>query len=126
MTQAHSDGVRLQKVLAQAGVASRRAAEELIAAGRVEEGFAVLEDLLDLEAIHSMAPDAKLVYVAAKTPSDSFFYDAFMQPHAESLNQLSQSLHGVLQGLPGDLQEETLLRIERSRLPRRRSRRSAY
>jgi 23S rRNA pseudouridine2605 synthase len=32
---ASADGVRLQKVLAQAGVASRRAAEELIAAGRV-------------------------------------------------------------------------------------------
>lgn len=31
-----SDGVRLQKVLAQAGVASRRAAELLIAEGRVE------------------------------------------------------------------------------------------
>lgn len=30
-----SDGIRLQKVLASAGVASRRAAEELIAAGRV-------------------------------------------------------------------------------------------
>ncbi|MBJ8348233.1 pseudouridine synthase [Antrihabitans sp. YC2-6] len=30
------EGVRLQKVLAQAGVASRRAAEEMIAAGRVE------------------------------------------------------------------------------------------
>ncbi len=30
-------GVRLQKVLARAGVASRRAAEELIAAGRVEQ-----------------------------------------------------------------------------------------
>jgi hypothetical protein len=27
MTQAHRDGIRLQKVLAQAGVASRRAAE---------------------------------------------------------------------------------------------------
>ena len=34
MTEA--EGVRLQKVLAQAGVASRRAAEELIARGRVE------------------------------------------------------------------------------------------
>jgi len=34
MTQAHPDGVRLQKVLAQAGVASRRAAVELISAGR--------------------------------------------------------------------------------------------
>ena len=35
MNQENPDGVRLQKVLAQAGVASRRAAEELIAAGRV-------------------------------------------------------------------------------------------
>ena len=31
----NTDGVRLQKVLARAGVASRRAAEEMIAAGRV-------------------------------------------------------------------------------------------
>ena len=36
MKQEPSDGVRLQKALAQAGVASRRASEELIAAGRVE------------------------------------------------------------------------------------------
>jgi 23S rRNA pseudouridine2605 synthase len=37
-------GIRLQKVLAQAGVASRRAAEELIAAGRVEvNGQTVIE-----------------------------------------------------------------------------------
>jgi 23S rRNA pseudouridine2605 synthase len=38
------EGVRLQKVLAAAGVASRRAAEELIAAGRVEvDGRVVTE-----------------------------------------------------------------------------------
>ena len=38
------DGVRLQKVLAQAGVASRRAAEELIDQGRVEvDGRIVVE-----------------------------------------------------------------------------------
>ena len=36
MKQEPSDGVRMQKALAQAGVASRRASEELIAAGRVE------------------------------------------------------------------------------------------
>ena len=30
-----TDGVRLQKVLAAAGVASRRVAEDMIAAGRV-------------------------------------------------------------------------------------------
>ncbi|MEK6440819.1 MULTISPECIES: pseudouridine synthase [unclassified Pseudonocardia] len=41
---ASADGVRLQKVLAQAGVASRRAAEELIAAGRVSvDGKVVTE-----------------------------------------------------------------------------------
>lgn len=38
------DGVRLQKVLAQAGVASRRACEGLIAAGRVQvDGHVVIE-----------------------------------------------------------------------------------
>ncbi|MDV3208831.1 MAG: pseudouridine synthase [Rhodococcus ruber] len=38
------EGVRLQKVLAQAGVASRRAAEELIAAGRVEVDGAIVTE----------------------------------------------------------------------------------
>ena len=38
------DGVRLQKILAQAGVASRRASEDLIAAGRVQvDGVTVRE-----------------------------------------------------------------------------------
>ena len=45
MTEAHSDGVRLQKVLAQAGVASRRAAEELIAAGRVTVDGEVVREM---------------------------------------------------------------------------------
>lgn len=35
MSEQHPDGVRLQKVLAQAGVGSRRASEDLMAAGRV-------------------------------------------------------------------------------------------
>ena len=35
------------------------------------------EEALDIEAIHSMATDAKIVYVAARTPSDSAFFDAF-------------------------------------------------
>ena len=44
------DGVRLQKVLAQAGVASRRGAEELIAAGRVEvDGEIVTEQGLRID-----------------------------------------------------------------------------
>lgn len=40
-----ADGVRLQKVLAQAGVGSRRACEELIAAGRVEVDGQVVREL---------------------------------------------------------------------------------
>jgi 23S rRNA pseudouridine2605 synthase len=44
-TTQHPDGVRLQKVLAQAGVASRRAAEELIAAGRVSVDGEVVREM---------------------------------------------------------------------------------
>ncbi|WP_298177934.1 pseudouridine synthase [Saccharomonospora sp.] len=40
-----SEGVRLQKVLAKAGVASRRASEELIAAGRVSVDGVVVREL---------------------------------------------------------------------------------
>jgi 23S rRNA pseudouridine2605 synthase len=42
---ARPDGIRLQKVLAQAGVASRRAAEELIAAGRVSVDGRVVREM---------------------------------------------------------------------------------
>ena len=44
MSQGESEGVRLQKVLARAGVASRRASEELIARGRVEVNGAVVRE----------------------------------------------------------------------------------
>jgi 23S rRNA pseudouridine2605 synthase len=40
-----SDGVRLQKVLAQAGVASRRASEDLITAGRVSVDGQIVTEL---------------------------------------------------------------------------------
>ncbi|MDQ6936741.1 MAG: rRNA pseudouridine synthase [Actinomycetota bacterium] len=39
------DGIRLQKVLAQAGVASRRASEDLIASGRVQVDGRVVREL---------------------------------------------------------------------------------
>ena len=35
------------------------------------------EEALDVEAIHAMAPDANINYVAALTPNDSSFMDAF-------------------------------------------------
>jgi 23S rRNA pseudouridine2605 synthase len=44
-TGARPEGVRLQKVLAQAGVASRRAAEEMIAAGRVSVDGEVVREM---------------------------------------------------------------------------------
>ena len=40
-----SGGVRLQKVLSQAGIASRRAAEKLIIEGRVEVDGQVVTEL---------------------------------------------------------------------------------
>ncbi|GAB93065.1 pseudouridine synthase [Gordonia rhizosphera] len=53
-----ADGVRLQKVLASAGVASRRGAEELIAAGRVEvDGEIVTEQGLRID------PDTAIIRV---------------------------------------------------------------
>lgn len=44
-TDAAADGVRLQKVMASAGVASRRASEELITAGRVRVNGKVVREL---------------------------------------------------------------------------------
>jgi len=52
------DGVRLQKVLAQAGVASRRGAEEMIAAGRVKvDGVVVTEQGLRID------PNTAIIHV---------------------------------------------------------------
>lgn len=71
------DGVRLQKVLAQAGVASRRAAELLIAEGRVEvNGKPVTEQGLrvDPERDHVRVDGARIpaprrhVYLALNKP----------------------------------------------------------
>jgi 23S rRNA pseudouridine2605 synthase len=53
-----SEGVRLQKVLAQAGVASRRAAEELIAEGRVSVDGQVVS-----EFGRRVDPDTAVIHV---------------------------------------------------------------
>ena len=71
------EGIRLQKVLAQAGVASRRAAEELIAAGRVSVNGTVVSEFgrrVDPETavIHvdgvRVVVRADLVYLALNKP----------------------------------------------------------
>lgn len=77
-TTAHvADGVRLQKVLAQAGVASRRASEDLIAAGRVTVDGAVVTELgirvdPDRSVIHvdgmRVQTDSSRVYLALNKP----------------------------------------------------------
>lgn len=43
--ETHPDGIRLQKALAQAGLGSRRACEELMATGRVEVNGEVVEQM---------------------------------------------------------------------------------
>ena len=72
MTQAHPDGVRLQKVLAQAGVASRRAAEELIAAGRVTvDGEVVREMGRRVRPRHRRGARRRAAHRAATTTSST-------------------------------------------------------
>lgn len=72
-----TDGVRLQKVLAQAGVASRRVAEEMIAGGRVSVDGAVVTEMgrrvdPDTAVIHvdgmRVVIRADLTYLALNKP----------------------------------------------------------
>lgn len=72
-----ADGMRLQKVLAQAGVASRRGAEEMIAAGRVEvDGEIVTEQGLRVD------PDTAVIRVdgARVIVDESLQYLALNKP----------------------------------------------
>ena len=73
-----SEGVRLQKVLAAAGVGSRRACEALIEAGRVEvDGRVVREQglrvdpataMIKVDGLRVTAPEADKVYLALNKP----------------------------------------------------------
>lgn len=73
------EGVRLQKVLAGAGVGSRRACEALIAAGRVEVDGKIVRTLgtrvdpasavLKVDGMRVTAPEAGAVYLALNKPA---------------------------------------------------------
>ncbi len=72
----HPDGVRLQKVLASAGIGSRRACEELIAAGKVrvdgvivrDQGVRVLpsEAVIEVRGIRIAVDEARLTIALHK------------------------------------------------------------
>ncbi len=78
MPEADSQGVRLQKVMAAAGVGSRRACEALIAAGRVEvDGRVVREQgtrvdparvVIKVDGMRISTPEAEQVYLALNKP----------------------------------------------------------
>jgi len=72
-----SEGVRLQKVLSQAGIASRRAAEKLILEGRVEVDGQVVTELGT-----RVDPDASVIRVdgARVVADDSMVYLALNKP----------------------------------------------
>jgi 23S rRNA pseudouridine2605 synthase len=72
-----SDGVRLQKVLSQAGIASRRVAEKLIAAGRVE-----VDGQLVTELGTRVDPTVSVIHVdgARVVVDDSMVYLALNKP----------------------------------------------
>ncbi|GAB3597803.1 pseudouridine synthase [Angustibacter peucedani] len=88
------DGVRLQKVLAQAGVGSRRACEALIAAGRVQvDGHVVVEQGVRID------PSRQVVHVdgVRVQVDDDKLYLAFNKP-AGVVSTMSDDLGRVSLG----------------------------
>ncbi len=82
------DGVRLQKVLAQAGVASRRASEEMIAQGRVSVDGKVVREMG-----RRIDPDTAVVHVDGSriVLSDDMIYLALNKPRG-LLSSMSDEL----------------------------------
>ena len=78
MTTGDSEGVRLQKVLSQAGIASRRVAERMIIDGRVE-----VDGQLVTELGTRVDPDASEIRVdgARVILDDTLVYLALNKPH---------------------------------------------
>jgi 23S rRNA pseudouridine2605 synthase len=77
MNSEQDDGVRLQKVLSRAGVASRRAAEDLIAQGRVKVDGAVVTEFgrrVDPDSVVIHVDDVRVVV------HDGLVYLAFNKP----------------------------------------------
>ena len=76
-TSEHTDGIRLQKVLAAAGIASRRASEQMIADGRVE----VNGKVVDVQGMR-VNPNTDVIRVdgARIPPPRQHVYLAFNKP----------------------------------------------
>ena len=72
-----NEGVRLQKALANAGVASRRVAEQLIAEGRVRGNGRIVDELGS-----RLDPETDLVDVAGTAVAHTVFEDcrAWLSP----------------------------------------------
>ena len=94
------DGIRLQKLLAAAGVGSRRVCENLISAGRVEvegQDHLVIPYTLD-------ANDFKFLLPGGFVTADDFqayLVDSFDRLLAEGGRMLSVGLHCRIVGRPG-------------------------
>ena len=85
---ADSEGVRLQKVLSQAGIASRRVAEKMIIDGRVE-----VDDRVVTELGTRVDPEVSVIRVdgARVTVDDTLVHLAINKPQGHALDDVRRS-----------------------------------
>jgi 23S rRNA pseudouridine2605 synthase len=89
-TLAFTDVMRLAKYLANAGVASRRAAEQIIAAGRVRvDGETVCDPARDVDAHHTVEVDHQLI-----APPDAESYVVYAVHKPAGVVSTAQDTHG--------------------------------